>query len=59
MSWLENRDLPDGRIFRRLVELPLVRARNPMLGLAWTLVHVIEDGIRRCSPRSRGDERFR
>jgi inward rectifier potassium channel len=43
VSWLENRDLPDGRVFRRLVELPLERNRNPMLGLAWTLTHVIEE----------------
>ncbi|MDB5738800.1 MAG: potassium channel protein [Sphingomonas bacterium] len=44
MSWLERIELPDGRTFRRLVELPLVRARNPMLGLAWTLVHLIDEG---------------
>jgi inward rectifier potassium channel len=43
MSWLETVEMPDGRTFRRLTELPLVRNRNPMLALAWTLVHVIED----------------
>ncbi|MBX9861070.1 MAG: potassium channel protein [Sphingomonas sp.] len=43
MSWLERVDLPDGRTYRRLVELPLVRARNPSLGLAWTLVHMLDD----------------
>ena len=36
--------VPDGRVFRRLVELPLVRAINPMLGLAWLLVHPLEEG---------------
>ena len=42
MSWLERIELADGRVFRRLNDLPLVRAHNPMLGLAWTLVHVVE-----------------
>lgn len=44
LSWLERITLADGRVFRRLVELPLLRATNPALGLAWTLVHPIEDG---------------
>ncbi|MBA3898062.1 MAG: potassium channel protein, partial [Sphingomonadaceae bacterium] len=43
MSWLETVEMPDGRVFRRLTELPLVRSRNPMLGLAWTLVHLLEE----------------
>ena len=43
LSWLERITLPDGRVFRRLNELPLIRASNPALGLAWTLVHLIED----------------
>ena len=42
MSWLERVELPDGRVFRRLIDLPLVRAQNPTLGLAWTLVHIVE-----------------
>jgi len=44
MSWLERVDLPDGRTFRRLNDLPLVRAQNPSLVLTWTLVHIIEPG---------------
>jgi inward rectifier potassium channel len=44
IAWLERVDLPDGRVFRRLTELPLVRARNPMMALSWTLSHAIEDG---------------
>ncbi len=44
MSWLERIELADGRVFRRLNDLPLVRAQNPALALAWTLVHVIEPG---------------
>ena len=43
MSWLERVDLPDGRVFRRLVELPLARSVNPLMGLAWLLVHRLEE----------------
>jgi inward rectifier potassium channel len=42
MSWLETLDQPNGLKFRTLTEVELVRNRNPMLGLAWTLVHVLE-----------------
>jgi inward rectifier potassium channel len=44
LSWLERVDLHDGRVFRRLIELPLLRAHNPTLALSWTLVHPIEAG---------------
>ncbi|WP_353203671.1 ion channel [Sphingomonas sp.] len=43
LSWLETIHQSDGRTFRRLTELPLVRSQNPMLGLAWTLVHLLDD----------------
>lgn len=43
LSWLETIHEPDGRFFRRLTELPLVSSRNPMLGLAWTLIHQLDD----------------
>ncbi|WP_157217084.1 ion channel [Flavisphingomonas formosensis] len=43
VSWLEQQEGPDGRIQRRLVELPLVRPHNPMLGLAWTLIHLLDE----------------
>ncbi len=43
MAWLKRTDLPGGTIMRRLVDLPLLRSHNAMLGLAWTLTHVIED----------------
>ena len=43
MAWLEREQLPDGRLLRRLVNLPLLRANNPALGLSWTLVHMLED----------------
>ena len=41
MAWLERIKLPEGRQMRRLVDLPLVRAHNAMLGLSWTLVHLL------------------
>lgn len=57
LSWLETVRQPDGRIFRRLVELPLVSNRNPMLGLAWTLIHQIEDDSAMLEALN-GSERF-
>jgi inward rectifier potassium channel len=44
MAWLERTPLETGRSVRRLVDLPLVRSHNAMLGLAWTLIHVLEEG---------------
>jgi inward rectifier potassium channel len=44
MAWVERVQLADGRDFRRLVELPLVRTRNPRMDVSWTLVHLIEEG---------------
>lgn len=58
LSWLEKVTLTDGRHYRQLVELPLVRSHNPSMAFAWTLVHEIEDG----SPmmeRLRGEGEFR
>ena len=43
MSFLETLHLPDGRTFRSLVTLPLLRDTNPMLGLSWTIVHLMEE----------------
>jgi inward rectifier potassium channel len=57
MAWLERIDLPDGRLMRRLVDLPLLRAHNAMISLSWTLIHILEDD----SPlleALRGDQRF-
>jgi inward rectifier potassium channel len=33
----------DGQSHRRLRELELLRSHNPVLGLAWTLVHILPD----------------
>jgi inward rectifier potassium channel len=43
IAWLERVELPDGRLLRRLVSLPLVRPHNAMLGLSWTLIHILEE----------------
>jgi inward rectifier potassium channel len=43
MSYLHRVHLPDGRTFSSLTALPLVRNVNPLLGLSWTLVHLMED----------------
>lgn len=43
LSFLQSVHMPDGRNFRSLVSLPLVRDVNPLLGLSWTLVHLIDD----------------
>ena len=43
LAWLERRRSPEGKILRRLVNLPLVRPHNPALALSWTIAHVIEE----------------
>jgi inward rectifier potassium channel len=43
LSWLEVVTQPDGRSLRRLRELDLIRSHNPMLGLAWMLIHILPD----------------
>jgi inward rectifier potassium channel len=44
LSWLQKVELSDGRTYRHLAELPLLRSHNPQLAFVWTLVHEIEDG---------------
>lgn len=43
MSWLEQVKDPDGKNFRRLRELELVRSHNPIVGLGWTLIHLLDE----------------
>lgn len=43
MSLLETVHLDSGRSFRGLAPLPLIRDINPLLGLSWTLVHLMDD----------------
>jgi inward rectifier potassium channel len=58
MSWLEMIHVADGRTMRRLTELPLVRSSNPMLGLAWTLVHVLDTDSPVLAALANPDDRF-
>ncbi|MBB6244891.1 hypothetical protein [Rhodanobacter sp. MP1X3] len=44
LSWLEKVEMNTGPSYRRLIELPLLRAHNPQLVFSWTLVHEIEEG---------------
>lgn len=41
LSWLETVTDTDGKNFRRLRELELVRSHNPIIGLGWSLIHVL------------------
>jgi inward rectifier potassium channel len=43
LSWLESAQMIDGKRFRRLRELELVRNHNPMVGLGWTLIHILPE----------------
>jgi inward rectifier potassium channel len=43
LSLLQRRLLPTGREMAVLVDLPLLRAQDPMLNLSWTLIHVVDD----------------
>ena len=43
LSWLETVETIDGKRFRRLCELELVRNHNPMVGLGWTLIHILSE----------------
>ncbi|CAM3185973.1 Potassium channel protein [Sphingomonas antarctica] len=43
ISWLETVVQPDGRTLRRMTPLPLVRDVNPLFGLTWTLVHMLDE----------------
>jgi inward rectifier potassium channel len=43
MSWLETIEMPGGGKLRRITELDLVRSRNPVFGLTWMLIHVIDE----------------
>jgi len=43
LSWQELVTQPDGRTMRRLRELKLLRSHNPVIGLAWTLIHILPE----------------
>lgn len=58
MSWLETIRQSDGRTMRRLTALPLVSDRNPMLGLAWMLVHLLDDDSPVLAALADAEDRF-
>src|SRR5947208_14242798 len=43
LAWLETVRQPDGKHFLPLRELELLRSHNPMIGLGWSLIHVLPD----------------
>ena len=57
MAFLQTVHMPNGRNFRSLVSLPLVRDINPLLGLSWTIVHLLEEDSPVLEALA-GDERF-
>jgi inward rectifier potassium channel len=56
MAWLEKVRHPDGKNFRRLRELELERSHNPVVGLGWTLIHVLPEDSDIREALERGDE---
>jgi inward rectifier potassium channel len=55
LSWLEQVKHSDGKHFRRLRELELERNHNPIVGLGWTLIHVLPDNSDILEAVERGD----
>jgi inward rectifier potassium channel len=58
MSFVESLQFVDGRNYRQVRDLPLVRSHNPMLSLSWTIVHVFEPDSR-IRDAIRGGEKVR
>jgi len=42
MSHVEKLETADGRVSRKINDLPLVRSHNPMLTMTWTIIHVLD-----------------
>jgi inward rectifier potassium channel len=57
LSWLETVRHPDGKNFRRLRELELIRSHNPIVGLGWSLIHVLPDDSDILDALARSDAR--
>jgi inward rectifier potassium channel len=55
LSWFEYVTHSDAKDFRRLRELELVRNRNPLVGLGWTLIHLLEEDSEILQSLQRGD----
>jgi inward rectifier potassium channel len=43
LAWLESVTISPGRTIHRFRELELVRNHYPMMGLAWTLIHILPE----------------
>lgn len=48
MSLARDEVTEEGYYLRRIVELPLVRAKQPMFNLGWTMMHAIDDSSPLC-----------
>lgn len=42
MTLVRNEVSPEGHVMRRMLDLPLIRARTPIFGLTWTGMHAID-----------------
>jgi inward rectifier potassium channel len=49
MSLARDEVTQEGYYLRRIVDLPLVRARQPLFNLGWTMMHAIDDSSPLCS----------
>lgn len=56
MVFLQKTVTTEGRPFRRYIDLPLVRRSNPLMALAWTVIHNVEEGGPLCNAIDNGDE---
>jgi inward rectifier potassium channel len=48
MSMARDEVTQEGYYLRRIVDLPLVRAKQPMFNLGWTMMHAIDDSSPLC-----------
>lgn len=58
LSWLRIEHPDGGKPFRSLIELPLLKSRNPLLALAWTLIHIVESDEDEILKALHGNDRF-
>jgi inward rectifier potassium channel len=59
MGHVEKFETADGRVSRRINDLPLVRSQNPMLTMSWTITHVLDpDGPLNTALRSGQEARI-
>ncbi len=54
LSLLRDETTPEGHFFRRLHDLKLVRARSPVFGLSFQVMHVLDDSspLHGCTPET-------